>query len=89
MEKRSDSPLIYRPEQKKDYYIPQKKISVSDNKDNSRRDDSFNASNIVSSLLEANRNKYVTNPSNNPNPSPNASLPNRLIKKQDPNNFKL
>jgi hypothetical protein len=83
VEKRSDSPLIYRPEQKKEYYIPQKKVGVSDNKDNSRRDDSFNASNIVSSLLEANKNKYV---SSTPNGN---SLANRLIKKQDPASFKL
>lgn len=73
-EKRSDSPLIFRPEPKKEYYIPKKTV---ESKETSRKDDSFNASNIVSSLLEANKSKYVS------------SLPNRLIKKQDPASFKL
>jgi hypothetical protein len=80
VEKRSDSPLIYRPEQKKEYYIPPKK--VQENKDTSRNNDSFNVSSIISSLVEANKNKLVSG--NN--------LANKIVKKQDfdkPEEFKL
>jgi hypothetical protein len=74
--------LIYRPEQKKEYYIPAKK-SVPENKDTSRNNDSFNVSSIISSLVEANKNKLVSG--NN--------LANKIVKKQDnfdkPEEFKL
>lgn len=81
-EKRSDSPLIYRPEQKKEYYIPPKK-PVPENKDTSRNNDSFNVSSIISSLVEANKNKLVSG----------STLASKIVKKQDnfdkPEEFKL
>jgi 5'-AMP-activated protein kinase catalytic alpha subunit len=59
VEKREESPLIYRPDAKKDYYIPIKKPVPRENKDNSKND-SMNVSNIISSLVEANKNKIVS-----------------------------
>lgn len=50
IEKREESPLIYRPDAKKDYYIPIKKPAPKENKDNSKND-SMNVSNIISSLV--------------------------------------
>ncbi len=50
--------MIYKPDSKRDYYIPMKKTSNRENKDNSKND-SMNASNIISSLVEANKNRLV------------------------------
>lgn len=72
---REDSPVIYRPEPKKDYYIP-KKIT-KDQKDNSKND-SMNVSNIISSLVEANKNKLVA-----------GTTTNRFNRKNDANFDKL
>ena len=47
--KREDSPLIYRPDKKPDYYIPQSK-KPKETRDASKND-SINASNIISSLV--------------------------------------
>ena len=59
-ERREDSPLIYRPEGRKDYYLPTKKVQKEkENKDNSKND-SMNVSNIISSLVEANKGRIVT-----------------------------
>ena len=58
VEKREESPLIYRPDAKKDYYIPIKKPAPKENKDSSKND-SMNVSNIISSLVEANKNRIV------------------------------
>jgi hypothetical protein len=44
---RSNSPLVYKPEVKKEFYIPKKTQQTKDSKIN----DSFNASTIVSSLV--------------------------------------
>ena len=72
-EKRSNSPLIYKPEHKKDYFVPTKRPSTTTNnntnkdKDTTRVNDSFNASKIVSSLVYANKNKLINN-ANNPKP---------------------
>ena len=53
------SPLIYKPELKKEFYIPKKAQQAKDSKIN----DSFNASTIVSSLVEANKSKLMANTS--------------------------
>jgi hypothetical protein len=56
--KREESPLIYWPEKKPEYYLPTKK-EPRETKDSSKND-SINASNIISSLVEANKNKLLT-----------------------------
>ena len=55
-ERREDSPVIYRPEGRPDYFIPGRKPAKD--KDSSKND-SMNVSNIITSLVEANRNKIV------------------------------
>lgn len=55
---REESPLIYRPDKKAEYYIPQNTKKVREQKDTSKND-SINASNIISSLVEANKGKLV------------------------------
>ncbi len=50
--------MIYRPEKKPDYYLPAKK-EPRETKDSSKND-SINASNIISSLVEANKSKLLT-----------------------------
>ena len=62
-DRRSSSPLIYKPEQKKEFYVPIKR-PIPENRDNTKVNDSFNASTIVSSLVEANKNKIISNMSN-------------------------
>jgi hypothetical protein len=57
--------LIYRPNAEKTYYIPTKKTAVKDNKDNSKND-SMNVSNIITSLVEANKGKIAANRFSNP-----------------------
>ena len=54
--------MIYKPETKKDFYLPAKRQSASNTiKDGGKVNDSFNASKIVSSLVEANKNKLISN----------------------------
>jgi hypothetical protein len=57
--------LIYRPNAEKTYYIPTKKTTAKDNKDNSKND-SMNVSNIITSLVEANKGKIAANRFSNP-----------------------
>ena len=63
-EKRSNSPLIYKPEQKKDFFMPFKKTTTTNDKNTTKVNDSFNASKIVSSLVEANKTKIISNINN-------------------------
>ena len=60
--RREDSPLIHRPEVKTAYYMPVKtrgrEQQTKDPKDTSRND-SLNVSNIITSLVEANKGKLV------------------------------
>ena len=53
-----ESPLIYRPANKKE---PHQKISLKQTIHTPRNNDSFNASTIISSLVHANRSKIVAN----------------------------
>jgi hypothetical protein len=57
--------LIYRPNTEKTYYIPTKKATVKENKDSSKND-SMNVSNIITSLVEANKGKIAANRFSNP-----------------------
>lgn len=54
--------MIFRPDGKKDYYIPARKINTaaSKEKQENSKNDSMNVSNIISSLVEANKNKIVS-----------------------------
>jgi hypothetical protein len=52
--------LIYRPDKKPDYYLPIKKEVRETTAKDSSKNDSINASNIISSLVEANKNKLLT-----------------------------
>ena len=54
---------MYKQEQKKEFYMPAKKSVGGDGRD-TRVNDSFNASTIVSSLVEANKNKLISNINN-------------------------
>ena len=57
--------MIYKPEHKKDYFVPTKRPTTSNNqKDTTKVNDSFNASKIVSSLVEANKSKLMNNANN-------------------------
>lgn len=66
--------MIYRPEVKKDYYLPirSSKHQQKENKDTSKND-SMNVSNIISSLVEANKGRIVAG--------------NRFIHPKKDNNF--
>lgn len=51
--------MIFKPEVKKEFFMPSRKTSTADSKDNTKVNDSFNASTIVSSLIEANKNRLI------------------------------
>jgi 5'-AMP-activated protein kinase catalytic alpha subunit len=53
---RGESPLIYRPDHKRDGFIPQKKVDGKEKANISRTNDSFD---IASSLAEAHKNKFL------------------------------
>ena len=59
--RRSTSPLIYKPEAKKEFFIPSRKPNTAESKESTKVNDSFNASTIVSTLVEANKNKLISN----------------------------
>ena len=60
--KREESPLVYKPSAQKDYYLPTKARTQKDrekeNRDHSKND-SMDVSNIISSLVEANKARIV------------------------------
>ena len=57
-ERREESPIIYRPEGRQDYFIPGRRAAGREK--DTPKNDSMNVSNIITSLVEANKGRIVT-----------------------------
>ena len=58
-EVKPESPLIHRPE-RKEHYIPVGRYRIESGKETTKNDQSFNASTIISSLVQANKTKLAS-----------------------------